>query len=60
LFTSSGADLVLPKPLDVDLLTSTIQSRFYRSIPHCSFCECTVHLPNVPCYEGKDGCVTSS
>eukprot|EP01042_Synura_sphagnicola_P001394 gene1394-biopygen1493 len=25
LFTSIGADLVLPKPLDVDLLTSTIQ-----------------------------------
>eukprot|EP01042_Synura_sphagnicola_P036518 gene36518-biopygen8477 len=25
LFTASGADLVLPKPLDVDLLTRTIQ-----------------------------------
>ena len=28
-FTSSGADLVMPKPLDIDLLVANIRSRYF-------------------------------
>jgi len=64
LFTSSGADLVLSKPLDVDLLTTTIQSRLCSLILVCPVAPTVVFISApfafLTCIVVKGVCVPSS